>query len=155
MTADSDILQMIEAADPSDTAKLDEIDARVWCWLNSEKFESVSRCDSLPGDLCIEFYHPKKGHGNGFRTSRDLYTRSRDALKAIRPKQLLQFGIDADNYGWRVTIDICPAPGKLQQIRHWKRLPTEELAELHAVVETIAFERSLLTPAPESDRVNQ
>jgi hypothetical protein len=33
MTAAETILKIIENVDPADTAKLDEIDARVWCWL--------------------------------------------------------------------------------------------------------------------------
>jgi hypothetical protein len=43
MTEAGTILKMIETADPADTAKPDEIDARVWCYLSSKPRFSAYR----------------------------------------------------------------------------------------------------------------
>jgi hypothetical protein len=43
MTEAETILKLIESVDPKDTAKLDEIDARVWCYLHYERFGSIGR----------------------------------------------------------------------------------------------------------------
>lgn len=111
------ILKMIEEVDPADTAKLDEIDARV--------YEFLDFPDSNIG--CPE------------------YTRSRDSLKSIRPE-----GWGFNNYyhykhGIDSQLHSCSAG-------HWKvnqwentifaeALPTEELAELHAIIQAIDHER--------------
>jgi len=107
----AEILKMIETVDPSDTAKLDEIDARV--------FNYVADFDYTPTIQC-----PYQ------------YTRSRDALKAIRPE------------GWQLKMNILPDRA-LYQIKHLKsgdlmatELPTEELAELHSIIQAIEHERS-------------
>ena len=42
MTDAEIIFKMIETVDPADTAKLDEIDARVWCWLNNKIFLRIN-----------------------------------------------------------------------------------------------------------------
>jgi hypothetical protein len=41
MTDAETILKMIETVDPTDTAKLDEIDARVWCWLKGHEYLDI------------------------------------------------------------------------------------------------------------------
>jgi hypothetical protein len=78
------ILKMIETVDPADTAKLDEIDARVWCWL--------SDCDYGGGDFDNGSTFkaiPKRGAPPFFKsvTLWERYTRSRDALKVMRPDE--------------------------------------------------------------------
>ena len=134
-----EILKMIEEVDPADTAKLDEIDARAWAYLN------------LIGDFTITFsgcsvYYRHNGWNKEARTilhhsfEHDQYTRSRDALKAIRPE------------GWNLEIEVWGKPQARCTI--WKRpfcdtgirfsrwLPTEELAELHAIIQAIEHERT-------------
>ena len=47
MTA-QEILTLIENVDPADGAKLDEIDARVWCWLDGVTFIGMYEPRSFP-----------------------------------------------------------------------------------------------------------
>lgn len=97
-----DILKMIETVSPDDTEKLDEIDARVWVCLHLQGDFNISinggiiyyRHNSWPEDARTILQHPFQN---------PEYTRSRDALKAIRP---------------------------------------EGLAELHAILQAIEFERT-------------
>lgn len=105
------ILKMIEIVDPADKAKLDEIDALVSFYI-----------DPAFG------YNPKR------------YTRSRGALKAVRPEgwewymsqdssqKGVIFGCASDNIG----TNQMQSP----------MLPTEELAELHAIIQAIEYDRS-------------
>ena len=123
----AEILKMIEVADPADTAKLDEID-RLF-----ERYKTPGRHKIVP---------PK-------------YTRSRDALKQIRPE------------GW--TFSMLHQSGYLAvSHKHIKRThidglgneypeyvqvgtpalsdtapKTEELAELHAIIQAIEYERAI------------
>lgn len=78
MTTAAGILTMIEQVDPSDNDALDGIDARVWCFIHQEKYGEYFRMDDK---------------GRIWVTSKQLmiqdnwsYTRSRDALKGIRPE---------------------------------------------------------------------
>lgn len=107
-----EILKMIEEVDPSDTAKLDEIDARVWCCLMGCRFESMN--------------HP--------------YTRSRDALKAIRPEGWRWWvSQQDDNAGtWNAGCQQQHVPYHVMLEGGFK---TEELAELHAILQAIQCER--------------
>lgn len=113
METAQEILKLIEAVDPSDTAKLDEIDARVACLLQ----------DHVYGSEAARF----------LLKAFPQYTRSRDALKAIRPE------------GWAILIVqfenlfVCD----MTHAKHFvgKKLPTEELAELHAIIQAIEYER--------------
>jgi len=139
------ILEMIESVDPSDTAKLDEIDARVWCYLESHTFACIKwdRIFVLDEHQCeIEKF-------NGICTLK--FTRSRDALKAIRPE------------GWQYCMEHSPAIGFQCTLQDKMGSPdnppnifkspwykagsggrtglTEELAELHAILQAIAHER--------------
>ena len=123
---------LIETVDPDDTDKLDEIDARVWCYIDKTKHllhtDGHATTINWKGDN-ITYYSnfiPK-------------YTRSRDALKAIRPDifspvclrynqimSLWEFQLFAFGYNYKITSPF---------------LPTEELAELHAIIQAIAWER--------------
>lgn len=145
MTDAQTILKMIEAVDPADTAKLDEIDARVWCLLENKKFVMMR----LTNRGHFFFEEPFAGliaQGEHSTDFVEKYTRSRDALKAIRPD-----GWGFNNYyhykhGIDSQLHSCSAG-------HWKvnqwentifaeALPTEELAELHAIIQAIDYERS-------------
>lgn len=102
------ILKMIEEVDPNDTAKLDEIDRLV----DEYEWNGVSQL----------LYPPQ-------------YTRSRDALKEIRPN------------GWVFTITSGNEPlvwclkNGVQIKAVVNEFTTEELAELHAIIQSIAYER--------------
>lgn len=108
------LLEMIESVDPSDNDALDDIDARVLKYLLGDDF--------VP---CLEHY-PK-------------YTRSRDALKAIRPEVKIYSMASHRGVTWECGLVIDTNPGHWYSVRH--RLPTEELAELHAIIQAISYER--------------
>jgi hypothetical protein len=135
MTPASDVLRLIETVDPVDTAKLDEIDARVWCWL--------SDCDFGGGDFDngITFKAiPQRGAPAFFKSLPpwEKYTRSRDALKAIRPEGFFPniSRSPKGNYCCSSSFYDFEAPF----------LPTEEIAELHAIIQAIEYERLATNP---------
>ncbi len=65
------------------------------------------------------------------------YTRSRDALKAIRPEGWSVF-THTTSTGSMATMERL-SPQKLVTMRN---LPAEELAELHAIIQAIEYERT-------------
>ena len=115
MTA-KQILELIESVDPKDTDKLDEIDARVE-WFLGVSVEPMS-------------------------TGLYKYTRSRDALKQIRPDGKIMWCF-FENYpeGARARAEIFHDHGDNPIQTGW--FPTEELAELHAIIQAIEYERSI------------
>ncbi len=126
-----EILKMIEAVDPSDTAKLDEIDARVYVYV----WGTSTSCEF---GVC----HWLIGSGAGDLFAADEFTRSRDALKTIRPA------------GWWIETSNSPycKIEKPPERSPWKstvfyapQVATEELAELHAIIQAIAYERQPTT----------
>lgn len=128
MTA-QELLKMIETVDPNDKAKLDEIDARVWCYINDREYFEHD-------DEKVWFYL-----GGIARTyvCYDNYTRSRDALKQIRPD------------GWHPSVwtydggSRCIISGYVGGVLYEfdsKILKTEELSELHAIIQAIEHERT-------------
>jgi hypothetical protein len=131
-------LQMIETVSPDDTAKLDVIDARVWCWLNGKNFYKdgnlncwwdESRVSPWQARWLVEYLEDENWR----------YTRSRDALKAIRPEgwQFCVTNYD-DGQAEIITYHAGELVGEIGQ----KWLPTEELAELHAIIQAIEYERN-------------
>ena len=146
-----DILEMIENVDPSDTDKLDEIDARVWCFDWKEEYigtvngNHMTRGKDTNGLEC------------GYKCGIDdyclgnpivpKYTRSLDAIKSITPDGW-QIKIEQDSglntlwdctllkFGARCEVEHCIFTG-------WScELPTEELARLHATIQAIEYERT-------------
>ena len=122
-----EIIKLIETVDPSDTARLDEIDLRVWSFVTG-KHELCAPLGSLYLDGPVYRQQP-------------MYTRSRDALKAIRPEGWFltsqMIGMDFSVFkGWFYAAygQGCKlaSPG----------LPTEELAELHAIISAIEWDRN-------------
>lgn len=133
------ILNMIENVNPDDIEILNEIDARVWCYVfrgNDYKYEGrlkhMANTAHFPDRII--YYSDGKKH-----TQFQFFTRSRDALKAIRPE------------GWEFRFDsncgsnICEMFKSPDGIQRWEVeapiLPTEELAELHAIIQAIQWER--------------
>lgn len=118
----AEILKMIETVDPADTAKLDEIDQLVLTYI-----------------LDI-----------GYRPSTQSpwqYTRSRDALKAIRPEGWEPIGCNDDliggfSGGWKFTMyNVTPFVDRRYKVSS-AYCKTEELAELHSIIQAISYERS-------------
>lgn len=132
-----EILRLIETVDPSDAAKLDEIDARVWCYLHDVNFLSIGKTDW--GSTRFQFSckcHDEKQEE--LLLSSYYVTRSRDALKTIRPEGWFFFITNFDReHSWfqadghKETWDEISTPV----------CKTEELAELHAIIQAIAHER--------------
>lgn len=129
----ADILKMIEKVDPSDTAKLDEIDARVWALLNGFEIDRMDEIGSA-------WAKPRNIHHSEY----PRYTRSRDALKAIRPEGYVSGAFPETKYG---DVGEC-FHGYCQSESHafetlidFDALPTEELAELHAILQATEYER--------------
>lgn len=134
MTDAQTILKLIETVDPNDTAKLDEIDARVQCL--------VEREDYLSHHIDHNGFHATVSCSleGGFSTIWPRrYTRSRDALKTIRPKGWdIKITTHQNSDAWMVFLD-----GSRNDYRcasAW--LPTEELAELYAIIQAIEYERN-------------
>lgn len=120
------ILELIEAVDINNTAALDEIDARVSVYITN----AVTNWQNSLGRA-------------------KQYTRSRDALKSIRPESMEVYSINNKYYkdklekGWCVSYSVRKdLTTTLQQFNHDPVAPTEELAELSAIIQAIAYERS-------------
>lgn len=130
-----EILKMIEEVSPDDTAKLDEIDARVMAYLEGWEFKNY-----------FKMYNEERmqaftlDEGETLFTVR--YTRSRDALKAIRPEGWL-FTTGVIDIGKFVSMGHSPNEGfEKDYTLKSETLPTEELAELHAIIQAIEYERT-------------
>lgn len=149
MTEANKILELIENVDPEDNDALDEIDARVWCLLYFVKF--LRLCDN-------DHYFAVDKEGEYLRPL-IRYTRSRDALKHIRPEgwyfthgnEVETQPVNRMNFSLvknPVTVKYDCYAYKYQAgcNRHpyveAPESPTEELAELHAIIQAIEYERS-------------
>jgi len=141
------ILKMIETVEPGDDKTLSEIDARVNAYVRNLEF--VIHEITHTGDVHYKYKcdepPPKTMHGVAWCSGVPKYTRSRDALKQIRPE------------GWCFTINPhhCIAHGpriiysepevnffEHESLSSPDFLPTEELAELHAILQSIEWERN-------------
>lgn len=154
------ILEMIETVSPDDAAKLDEIDARVWLYLKpwrgtfklieyyTEDLDDIPP-DCEPNDTFWLHLNEEVPDFPGCDTTRTMwpewcvvqdgsYTRSRDALKAIRPDGWdfidVYGGYNHNKWIFNINMGSFNTKGAV--------LPTEELAELHAIIQTIEYERS-------------
>lgn len=134
MTDAETILKMIETVDPTNTAKLDEIDARVQCWRMGHVY---SHHDEFCSGLALRYMHKDNEGKAVFMSDTWKYTRSRDALKAIRTDGWW-FGMYQGADGFTAS---CEKPDWFSGFRS-PRLPTEELAELHSIIQAIEYERS-------------
>ena len=161
MTAQT-ILKMIEEVDPADTAKLDELDARVAEYLGvfsywkskhehyNIDFKNGECSASFPGHGAYQGYCPDTGKKRRFPDQFPyaaflhwygnirLYTRSRDALKAIRPEG---WKINLSHHRNDFTVFFELFKGEGNPSVHLYKGSTEELAELHAIIQAIDYER--------------
>ena len=136
------LLKMIENVSPDDTDMLDEIDARVWCWLHGHEVLSVEdggiKYLSLDINLHVRSLRFRKYPKSSIKKRSCAYTRSRDALKGIRP--------DGCEVGVFTNLGIAQCHITLgydeeEMLFSVRDLPTEELAELHAIIQSIQWER--------------
>lgn len=143
------ILEMIEQVSPDDTAKLDEIDARVWAYLHlhddfkiyfhKERGAITYRHNSWPKDA----HYSVLRHG----FSNPKVTTSRDALKAIRPSGYFFLRRSPPDDGWpyietSLVKILKDGDEELRFSNMIGTLATEELAELHAIIQAIKYERT-------------
>lgn len=138
MTEAETILQLIQSASPDDTAKLREIDWTFFQWLYPGRYvvDNDFRI-GMDSFLINGAVQPPYSLINLRRVPQ--YTRSCDALKAIRPE------------GWTFEIQKVGKDGytcRYGDVIHAPYSPTEELAELHAIIQAIAYERSQNTRNP-------
>ena len=133
MTQIKQLYKLIENVDKDDTATLDEIDARVWCWQASKEYAGQDtlgnhvykeRADCLPMVGCGSF-------ANG-----DLkqFTRSIDAQEQIDTEGWMIY-IRQWQAGWIGGMDFSDVHF------HTQALPTEPLARLHAKLQVVEYER--------------
>lgn len=130
------ILDMIEEVDRDDTDTLDEIDARTACYSLGIEYLSHARSYDFESDQMALTARTPMSIVN---VTHALYTRSRDALKKIRPDW------------WRLNTNVWPEGITCVLVKmgncpdmvspHYGSLPTEELAELHAIIQAIEWER--------------
>jgi hypothetical protein len=119
------ILKMIEAVDPSDDAGMDDIDELVFRYCGNGCYPAIPLLRRL-----IYWY-----------SKFPRYTRSRDALKAIRPEGWITYkhGQDMATGVW-ITVLVNLDYGGKNAKSSGEQL-TKELAELHAIIQAIAHER--------------
>jgi hypothetical protein len=153
MTDHAIILSMIERVDPSDSVALDEIDARVHVYKSGNRITDIGY--DFSGRLYVTFTNDPPFTIDRpplpditLKTNRiPQYTRSRDALKAIRPERWY-FDIEAmgsDKDWWLCTANKSSRSDKFMgcaQVTSGHHFTTEELAELHAIIQAIAYERA-------------
>lgn len=148
MTEAQTILEMIESVDmehdsagiPYGAEILDQIDARVWCWVHEYQFREY------PVDMAYPYkgvrYTGKAGEKKTeVLSNKKKYSRSRDALKAIRPdypKAPNQMYWEMGNNSSGVWYTCHCTRGVTIQ---GDVLPTEELAELQVIIKVIEWMR--------------
>lgn len=138
------LLKMIETVNPEDSAAIEEIEARYICFKMRDVYEGITH------DTSTDETPMAKGK-NGSSYYFDNYTASRDVLKRERPEgwwftgQYFYNGNPDPDFTieWRGCF-----AGRLKEDNsfseiHSKFLPTEELAEFHAIIQVITYERSL------------
>lgn len=126
MTTAQEILKLIETCNPDDRKATFALNESVYEWL-----------------LSID---PETKYGN--------YVLSRDALKKIRPEGWTAFSMDfygafSDIRFWKCELG---KPGKMVAS---VGLPTEELAELHAIIQAIEHERTQEAVRDIADETNR
>ena len=135
------ILRMIEEVDPKDEKVLLDINARVWAFMN------------LTGDFKIHFdgegraYYRHNSwaaeHQSILRHTFDMpkYTTSRDAIKSIRPDGWMVYDCSQDYVTGVWNYALVSPEHKSENACYANEMLTEELAELHATIQAIAYER--------------
>lgn len=156
-----EILKMIETVSPDDLGhrddydelvqgKVHEIECHVHAYINGwevdhfrperQSIDAMAYCRLRPS--------PKDNIDEAFpskytREYAPQYTRSRDALKKIRPEGYISGAspeFDSDNLKFN---GFCESKSRFYStMPDYDSLPTEELAELHAIIRAMEYERT-------------
>lgn len=127
MTTADELLRLIDTVDRHQIDKLDDLDVLVDWYLYPQAGYHLGQ---LPGG---RYRIIKTGH-YAMKPIHNVYTRSRDALKAIRPFP-----------GWCFTVGLthCEAIHFDRDVKLGKHgAKSEELAELHVIIQAIEYERT-------------
>jgi hypothetical protein len=149
MTDVKTILDMIESVSPEDYSPLDEIDCRVWCYLHGYKFGRMVDEETYPWEK-PNFYaiaadgseiEIDKHCCSEYSMTAESYTRSRDVLKAIRPEGwCLETVQDYGSGIWACQLTKA-SDVRISFSSTIGAAKTEELAEIHAILQAIEWER--------------
>lgn len=133
------ILFLIEHVDPTDSQVLDEIDVRTHAFVFGYKLGMAESSFLAEPDILVA----QRKDGSTVAGCRAIqYTRSRDALKAIRPDWKIQYEGCDTMFVFEMFKCIPAAEDYLEEIEiSSPYLPTEELAELHAIIQAIDHDR--------------
>lgn len=141
------ILKMIEEVDPVDTAKLDEIDARVDALVHGgTAYQYTVGPENEFTVWGVKNSGKPRTNKSGYVSVTEIpkYSRSRDALKAIRPEGW-RWVVGTNNTAGGYKSDAqyhCSLYNGRHEVEYVHDFPTEELAELHAIIQAIAYERT-------------
>lgn len=146
------ILDMIEQFPAKEMASFEvwqrhlEINARVYFYMNQNEHRYYGTVDNYCTGVAITF----NGGSKGLAARHRDYCSSRDALKSIRPQgwslsltpNVCVFTKDGD------VVEVLKSDDRgdvsiFRTVRSKWNLPTEELSELHAVIQAIEHERAL------------
>ena len=127
MVEAKEILEMIGNVSPDRLHMLDKIDAYVHCYIMNVPYSD-------------QILHSVKSAKYGYAGIEANYVRSRNGLKGIRPE------------GWTFSVDATLPEAGIEFVFHkkgfqpivGKSLPTEELAELHAIIQVIEHDRKII-----------
>ncbi|MDB5490462.1 MAG: hypothetical protein JWO78_311 [Micavibrio sp.] len=138
MMSAAGILKLIETVSPDDDMGLDAIDIRVFCYLAKYTLDTLNH---EYGEFTVK---EREGHfsiDDSCSDEKIHYSRSRDALKAIRPEGW-SFSISKaiDRESFRSDANRLIANNDIASLVFIGR--TEELAELHAIIQAIEYERT-------------
>ena len=127
------ILKMIEDVDYHNKHDLDVLEANVWFYIFAEQYAPsiADFWDKQNPDKNIEWVMERR--------MSPQYTRSRDALKGIRPKDYM---LDLVHHGDEYVAKLY-ARKNIKFDKTSPKLPAEELAELHAIIQAIEYERNI------------
>ncbi len=145
MSEAQNILSMIDSVDldhPAAQRCLDEIDARVHCYIRHLEFRGVKpRHPGWPAEYIVN---------DNVSLPVKEYTRSRNALKNIRPSGWGIWGMNRIITRGKWLCSLYKDDGTLRPVKIVssssdtdERLhPTEELAELHTIIQAIEYDRT-------------
>lgn len=140
MTTAKELLAMIEAVKPDDEEALNEIDFKFDAYQKEITPLGNYKAWRKRRELTYSaFREPATSTSEVFYVSAPRYSRHRNALKTIRPEGW-QLSIEQRLYGKWVAELTKVLKGSNPALRS-PRLPNECLAELHAIIQAIKWER--------------
>lgn len=129
-----ELLKLIEETSAHAAQEIsDDLDSRVWCWLHNRQREYFLRNNARL--LCV------KSLGIDIPDICPELSRSRDALKTLRPEGVFGIYQILAKHSWFVATLAIKQPDETFQYFESPRLLSEELAELHVIIQAIGFQR--------------